>query len=59
MFKPKAMRAMISPQTTPFKIATVKLEITNLVLWFEWSFTRSPSIFILQVEARGGASGEK
>jgi hypothetical protein len=32
MFKPKAMRAMIKPQTIPFKMATAKLEITNLVL---------------------------
>jgi hypothetical protein len=36
MFKPRAMRAMINPQTIPFKTATAKLEITNLVLLFEF-----------------------
>jgi len=32
MFKPKAIRAMIKPQTIPFKKAIAKLETTNLVL---------------------------
>jgi hypothetical protein len=32
MFRPRAMRAMIKPQTTPFKMAIAKLEITKLIL---------------------------
>jgi hypothetical protein len=45
MFKPRAMRAMISPHTTPFKMAIAKLEITNPVLLFKMNSNLSPSLF--------------
>jgi hypothetical protein len=47
MFNPRAMRAIINPQTIPFKMATAKLEITNLVLIIRTEFQLKPLPFFL------------
>jgi hypothetical protein len=56
MFKPNAMRAMIKPQTIPFKMATAKLETTNLFLLMDrFKFKILP--FLLKGERGDSISG--
>jgi hypothetical protein len=50
------MRAMIKPQTIPFKMATAKLEITNLFLLMDgFKFKILP--FLLRGEREGSICG--
>jgi hypothetical protein len=49
---------MINPQTIPFKTATDKFEITNLVLLFEFKLKPLP-LFSPRGEKKGGALNVK